>query len=236
MTDTVRSRPSRDRAIAGGFKAILFDWDGTLLSNSLHLKIENAGRLFSRSYPVTSDCVEASYRRHSGIARRSLFDRISTDCMGRTLTEDEFEGLSRAFTKANLESVSSRAQPRPEARASLEALRKTRCMLFVSTSASQEEVSALARHFDLAWLFVAILGSGPDFTKGPDHAAHVMATYDLDRRDLAAVGDESSDIRLQLEAGITAVGITGTEERDALLAAGAHLVIDDLAELVQYVA
>lgn len=236
MTDSVTSRPPRDRANPGGFKAILFDWDGTVLANSLHLKIQNAGRLFSRSYQVTADSVEASYRRHSGIPRRSLFDRISADCMGRALAEEEFEGLSRAFTAANLESVATKSRLRPEARASLEALLHRRCLLFVSTSASQDEVARLARHFDVDRLFTAILGSAPEFTKGPEHAAHVIATYDLDPRDLAAVGDESNDIRLQLEAGITAVGITGTEDRGALLAAGAHFVIDDLTELVPYVA
>ena len=225
---------SSTQGLAVRCKAFLFDWDGTLL-DSLPLKVENAVRLFATHYGVAPEAVRASYRRHSGMPRRELFDRIAVECTGHRLSDQRFEALSRAFSEANLRTITAKGVLRPNVRSSLEALRQRNCLLFVSTSASQQELALLVRHFGLDTYFEELLGSRPGFSKGLEHVAHVSATYHLCYEEMAGVGDEPHDIRLHRAAGITAIGITGTEERETLLAAGADLVIDDLAELVAYV-
>ena len=52
----------------GRFKALLIDWDGTLIE-SLPIKISNAAALFSELLEVDADDVAASYKRHSGVPR-----------------------------------------------------------------------------------------------------------------------------------------------------------------------
>ena len=216
------------------FRAFLLDWDGTLL-DSLPLKVENAVRLFATCYGVAPEAVRASYRRHSGMPRRELFNRIAAECTGHRLSDHEFEALSDTFSETNLQTIPAKGVLRPNVHSSLEALRQRNCLLFVSTSASQQELALLAQHFGLDTYFHELLGSSPGFSKGLEHVAHVGATYHLCHKEMASVGDEVHDIRLHRAAGITAIGITGTEERETLLAAGADLVIDELVELVVYV-
>ena len=216
------------------FRGFLLDWDGTLI-DSLPLKIENAAWLFSTRCGAAPDAVKASYRRHSGMPRRELFNRIAAECIGHRLSDHEFEALSHAFSEANLRTIATKGALRPNVRSALDTLQQRNCLLFVSTSASQQEVALLAQHFGLDTYFAELLGSSPGFSKGPEHVAHVRATYHLCYGEMAGVGDEGHDIRLHRAAGIAAIGITGTEEREALLVAGADLVIDGLAELVAYV-
>lgn len=214
------------------FKAYLLDWDGTLI-HSLPLKIENAARLFESRYGVSFEAVKASYARHSGIPRRDLFDRIAQDCLGRTLDDDEFPELSAAFSEGNREILLEQGRLRPGTLPALEGLSKAGRLLFISTSAAQEEMEPLARHFGVAPYCNGLFGSRPGFEKGPDHAAFVKKTYDLKRKDMAGVGDDANDIHLFHKAGLTAIGITGTHPRETLLEEGADAVIDNLTELIR---
>lgn len=215
-------------------KALLLDWDGTLI-DSLPLKIQNAGRLFAEDYGVEAAAVEAAYRRHSGIPRRALFDQIARDCMGRPLDEADFPGLSRRFSEGNVALVRESGSLRPGTLEALAALRSAGCLLFVSTSAMQDEMEPLALHFGVADFCTELLGSRPGFSKGPEHAAHVQTTYALTPAQVASVGDDVNDIVLAQKAGIACFGITGTVDRATLEAAGAARVVDTLGEVVAYV-
>ena len=215
----------------GAVRGLMLDWDGTLI-HSLPLKIENAGRLFAERYGVDAGEVHACYARHSGIPRRQLFDRVAEETIGRRLGEEEFAGLSEAFSAANRDVVVERGRLRPGTRETLEALRADGLRLFVSTAAAPSEVEPLARHFGVSALVDGVFGSRPGFGKGPEHVDYVRRTHDLDRAAMAGVGDDVSDIRLFREAGIVPVGITGTESRSALLDHGAEHVIDRLDELL----
>jgi phosphoglycolate phosphatase-like HAD superfamily hydrolase len=109
------------------------------------------------------------------------------------------------------------------------------CLLFVSTSAAQDEMQPLAELFGVAGFTMELLGSRPGFSKGPEHVAYIQLKYDLLPGHMAMVGDDKNDLVLAHAAGIFAVGITGTENRGTLAEAGADLVIDTLTELQDYV-
>lgn len=216
------------------YRAIVLDWDGTVVL-SLDLKVENAAQLFARRLGAAPDAVRQSYRRHSGVPRRALFERISEDCLGRGLTEGEFAGLSDAFTEANLRTIAAAAPLRPNLRPAVEAIRARSCVVVVSSSASEEELWALAPALGIAALFDELLGSRPGFSKGPEHVAHVRARYGVEPNEIAAVGDEPRDMALFGAAGVTPIGITGTCDPAELSAGGATSVINDLIELLPHV-
>ncbi len=216
------------------YKALLLDWDGTLIE-SLLLKIKNAGRLFAAIYGVDPADVEAAYRRHSGIPRRALFDKIALTCVGQPLSDAEFPTLSAAFSAGNVALIKKEGILRKDTLSALAALRDKGCRLFVSTSAVQEEMEPLAVHFGVSTFCTELLGSRPGFSKGPEHAAYIQDAYHLSAAEVASVGDDINDIKLAQRAGIACFGITGTEDRARLDDAGAAYVIDRLMEVAAYV-
>lgn len=217
------------------FKAFLIDWDGTLI-DSLPIKIENAAGLFGEHFGVHPKDVSTAYRRHSGVPRRILFDRIASDCVGHGLSEDEFAELSRTFTDRNRSRLAAEGSLRPGTLEALARLQKKGAMLFISTSAAQDEIDALAHHFGLDRLCAAIFGSKPGFSKGREHVRHVMEVFGFDLENLAGIGDDIQDMTLFNEAGIFAIGITGTRSKKELEQAGASLVIDNTEEVISRVA
>ena len=216
-------------------KVFLVDWDGTLV-DSLPIKISNAGELFQRRLGVDSAKVEASYSRHSGVPRRDLFDLIATDCRGEPLSDPEFESLSAEFTATNRTEIAARAKLRPGSTEALAKLGNNGRRVFISTASAQDEIDHLADAFGVARYCTEVMGSRPGFSKGPIHAGHVRTEYGVTADEMMGIGDDLQDIRLFREAGITAVGITGTRTKSELEDAGADLVIDNLGEIAARVA
>jgi phosphoglycolate phosphatase-like HAD superfamily hydrolase len=212
-------------------KALLIDWDGTLV-DSLPIKISNAAELFGSRFGSSTTQVRASYARHSGVPRHELFDLIAQDCVGRPLTDSEFTETSAAFTDLNRERVARDAEIRSGTLAALETLNERGVLLFISTATTQDEIDALAAAFGVSAYCTEVMGSSPGFTKGPVHADHVSKRYGVTKLEMAGIGDDEQDMRLFRSAGITAIGITGTRSRPELELAGAHIVIDNLDEVV----
>lgn len=219
---------------AAPIRAFLFDWDGTLI-DSLPLKIANAADLFAERFGADSKEVRESYARHSGVPRRILFDRISYDCRGTTLSNVEYDSLSDAFTERNRQSVSKNGALRPGAMSTLLQLQESGVLLYISTSAEQDEIDSLAGHFGLGQICHGIYGSRPSFSKGPDHAREVIELHGLSHADVAGVGDDVVDMELFRAAGIHPIGITGTRSRAELEEAGAEIVIDSLEDILTHV-
>ena len=219
---------------AGPFKALIIDWDGTLI-DSLPLKIENAAALFCERFGLDGADVAESYTRHSGVPRRVLFDRISFDCRGCILSDAEFDALSSAFTDQNNRRIAAEGDLRPGTISTLSRLRDLGVLLYISTAAAQEEIDLLARHFGLVQVCNGIFGSRPSFSKGPDHANEVIERHDLRRRDVAGIGDDTADMELFRASRIFPMGITGTRSRAELQSAGAEVVVDRLEDIVDYV-
>ena len=209
--------------------AILFDWDGTLV-NSVGVKARNAGLLFSQEYGVPFDLAEGAYRRWSGIPRRQWFDEALKGLGLPSLTEAEFTVLSKRFSDMNRFSIGE-IRSFPDARSTLDILRKFQVPLYVSSSADTQEVRAVAQALELDGYFCEILGSHQDFNKGIAHAQHVARQQAMPVSALVMVGDEPPDIVLGKAAGMVTIGKVGTYGREHLLALGPDYVIQRLDEL-----
>ena len=222
------------KALVEHCRAFLVDWDGTLV-DSLPIKRSNAAKLFADRLEADPAKITDSYSRHSGIPRRELFDSIASDCIGRPLDDREFAELSAEFTAMNQERVAKEGALRAGSVSVLARLRKAGRLVFISTAAAQHEIDLLAAGFGIAAECTEIMGSRPGFSKGPSHAAHVTEVYQIPSSEMAGIGDDEHDMRLFREAGILAVGITGTRSRLDLRAAGADLVVDYLDEVADHV-
>lgn len=218
-------------------RAVLFDWDGTLV-NSLDVKIHNAGILFQQRLDLAPEGVEAAYRKHSGIPRRQLFDAILADLGHPPLFDAAFASLSQAFSDKNREALRDRNRPGllPNATLlALENLLQTGCLLYVSSSADTDEVRDIAENLGLADYFMRsggeIFGSRPGFNKGSQHVEHICTQTRLSVDELVFVGDDPADIRLGQAAGVFTIAKAGTYSAAALQACKPDAIINSLDEL-----
>src|SRR3990172_2965869 len=84
-------------------KAIVFDWDGTVV-NTMQNKKNNASAIFAERYGAAHENVVRSYERYSGVPRKELFNLIAKENIGRELSPIEFNKLSSVFTLNNIDS------------------------------------------------------------------------------------------------------------------------------------
>jgi phosphoglycolate phosphatase-like HAD superfamily hydrolase len=218
-------------------RAVLFDWDGTLV-NSLDVKIRNAGLLFHQRLDLSSEGVERAYREHSGIPRRQLFDAILADLGQPPLFDASFASLSKAFSDKNREALRDRNRPGllPNSTLlALENLLQTGCLLFISSSADTDEIRDIAENLNLADYFIRsggdIFGSRPGFNKGSQHVEHICTRHKLSVDELVFVGDDPADIRLGQAAGVFTIAKAGTYPATALQAYKPDAIINSLDEL-----
>ncbi len=211
-------------------EVILFDWDGTLI-DSLSVKAGNAGRLFARVWGLSPESVARSYRKHSGIPRRQLFDAILLDHGLPPLEEELFAELSRQFSALNLQALSDGQILLPQTKQTLQKLVKAGLRLYVSSSAEPTEIEQIATNLGIRTYFQEILGSRGEFTKGKPHVKYVLQKEKTHPHKIAFIGDDLADIRLGRQAEVVTIGKAGTQPRAALEAAGADQVIDQIEEL-----
>ncbi len=218
-------------------RAVLFDWDGTLV-NSLDVKIRNAGILFHQRLDLAPEGVEEAYRVHSGIPRRQLFDAILADLGQPALNDENFALLSQAFSDANRNTLRDRSLQGLIPAATLlilESLLQIGCLLFVSSSAMTDEIKDIAGNLRLADYFMRsggdIFGSRPDFNKGSQHVEYICSHYRLNVEELVFVGDDPADIHLGQAAGVFTIARTGTYSAAALQIYKPDAIITSLDEL-----
>jgi phosphoglycolate phosphatase-like HAD superfamily hydrolase len=218
-------------------RVVLFDWDGTLI-RSLEWKIRNGGILFSEGFGVPAPDVEAAYRRHSGIPRRELFAAICEEVGLPALGEEQYAMMSARFSDMNRRVLLDPSTPGllpEETPLALQALREAGRVLYVSSSADQQEIIDIARSLGLYDYFAGtggeILGSKPGFYKGKQHVEHVCREQQVGLDEILFVGDEPSDIALGKEAGVWTAAKVGTYPAKKLAEAEPDILIESLMEL-----
>jgi phosphoglycolate phosphatase len=215
-------------------KGVLFDWDGTLV-DSLPMKIRNAGLLFSERLGVDRAAVEESYRRHSGIPRRHLFDSISEDVQGEPLPESVYGDLDKAFTERNKVGIRPEHTCAGAERLLVELRAAGASLLVVSSSAVPDDVQSAAEITGLAGHVDEVLGSLGAFSKGLGHVSYMCRKYALEPQDLCVVGDDKADVLLGREAGVHVIAKVGTRTVGELRELEPDGIINDLMELLQLV-
>lgn len=207
-----------------------FDFDGTLV-NSLDAKIKNAGIVFSEVLNIPQSLVVKKYKRYSGVSRRSLFDNISLDIIGRKLEEQEYEILDRKFDEKN-SIVYTRNIIYPNTLETLDIIKSSGMIIYLSSSVPQNTLSDIVRKLRIENYFKEVLGSEENCTKGIEHAKFICKQYSLLLENIAFVGDETADMKLAKNAGILPIGITNTTSKEKLINAGAGVVISKINELI----
>ncbi len=218
---------------------VMFDWDGTLI-RSLEWKIRNGGILFSDVFGVPAPDVEAAYRRHSGIPRPELFAAICQEVGLPALGEEQYAVMSARFSDMNRRVLLDPSTPGllpEETPLALQALQDAGMVLYVSSSADQQEIIDIARSLGLYDYFTVtggeVLGSKPGFYKGRQHVDYVCRKQQAGLDEIIFVGDEPTDIALGREAGVRVAAKVGTYAIEELAEREPDMIINSLTELAE---
>ncbi|GEM_PF-2186702 len=218
-------------------RVVMFDWDGTLI-RSLEWKIRNGGILFSEVFGVPAPDVEAAYRLHSGIPRRELFASICKEVGLPALGKEQYAMMSARFSDMNRRVLLDPSTPGllpEETPLALQSLREAGMVLYVSSSADQQEIIDIARSLGLYDYFIStggeVLGSKPGFYKGRQHVDYVCQKQQVGLDEILFVGDEPTDIALGKDAGVRVAAKAGTYPAGKLAEAQPDIIVESLTEL-----
>jgi len=122
----------------------------------------------------------------------------------------------------------------PHVRETIAAVTALGCRCSVASSRSNKSLHEFLEHMNLDSYFSLIIGAN-DVEHAKPHPEPVLKTLQalaVDPAEALVVGDMPVDIQMGLGAGTFTCGVSyGNSNREDLLAAGAHKVIDDFAEL-----
>jgi HAD superfamily hydrolase (TIGR01549 family) len=204
-------------------KAVLFDWDGTLL-DSAEASFRSFGRLFgSYSLPFDREAFERTY----------FPDWYRTyEAMG--LAPAHWEEADRRWLGFYTEEP---AQLLPGARAALERLVAAGIPLGLVTSGERERVVADLKRVELGEFFASIVCGTDLAARKPDPAPlrRGLGELGVAPGDAAYVGDSPDDVAMARAAGVFAIAVAGGyPNRTALLASGADLFAESLHDALAW--
>ncbi len=202
-------------------RAVIFDLDGVLVDSEYHSCSATAELLTARGIPMTE--VEVR-RRFLGKPIAAVYEHART--LGHELPESfarDKEDLYFAKAERELRAFDG-------ARAVAERLRAPKA---IASSGSPRKVAfsldttRLREVFDVVCTTAEVARGKP----APDLFLHTAEKLGVPATECAVIEDSEAGLEAARAAGALAIGVTTTLSRDALLAAGAHDVIDSITEL-----
>ena len=208
------------------YKAVLFDMDGTLLDTLTDLADAVNHVLAAHGYPLRT--VE-EVRVFVGNGARRLMERA----LPPEVTGDAFEALLEEYRAWYEAHTCVRTAPYPGVIAVLAALERAGVRCAVVSNKPDGATRALAERF-FPGLPAFGQRDGVPAKPAPDMVYRALEELGVDRRDAAYVGDSEVDVALARNAGLPLIAVSwGFRGRQALEDAGAELVVDDAAQLLE---
>ncbi len=204
-----------------GLRAVLFDWDGTL--------VDSAQKSFH--------CYASVFARYGIDYDTTLFERTYAPDWYRTY---EAIGLPReVWTEADarwLECYDSAPSPLlPGARQALEALAERRLVQGLVSSGDPRRVKRELEAHGVARFFAVVVCGGETVERKPhpEPLRKALAGLGLAPAQAAYVGDSPEDVVMARSAGVLAVGVPGGfPNREALAAAVPDLLCASLESAI----
>lgn len=207
-------------------RAVLWDLDGTLLDSKLSIRETMNTVLAERGLPAFTRAELDALIGHP------LRDILATKTADRALVEAMTHRYRAAYNESGWVTVRV-----AEGLADLvAALRQRGFHMAVVTSKGQQETETLLADLGIAHLFDAVVGDDDVRPLKPDPAPirEALRLVGVDAGNAVMVGDTTFDVGAAVGAGVPCVGVLwGTHDRATLLAAGAHAVARDAAELAK---
>ncbi len=208
-------------------KLLIFDFDGTLADTRELIVRTNQEAMRAMNHPVLPP------ERITPTIGLPLEEGLRT--MMPDVAADQLPEWVKTYRRI-FESLKGRIIPTlfPHVEETLQRLHGQGFVLTVASSRLSRSLNDFLRDMGIAPLFTYVLGADNVSKAKPDPEPVLQTLRDLGypASEALVVGDMPVDILMGLGAGAFTCGVTlGNSDRAALLAAGAHAVIDDFAEL-----
>lgn len=208
------------------YKAVLFDMDGTLLDTLADMAAAVNHILSVHGYPLRT--VE-EVRAFVGNGARKLMERA----LPPDVTGDAFEALLEEYRQWYEAHACVKTAPYPGVPAVLAALHRTGVRCAVVSNKPDGATRELAARF-FPGLPAFGQQDGIPAKPAPDMVYHALAELGVEASAAAYVGDSEVDVALARNAGLPLIAVSwGFRGREALEEAGAALVVDDAATLLE---
>ena len=215
------------------FKAVIFDWDGTLL-NTLEDLADSMNCVLERNRLPEHNLAAYRYFVGDGIemlVRRALpFEVASENDFQRFVREMKSEYASRWLLKT---------RPYPGVPEMLAAFAAAGIAMAVLSNkpddASNEIVKSLLPNID----FRIVLGATPERPKKPDPSAalEIASRLGISPEDFLFMGDTSIDMQTACAAGMFPVGaLWGFRPAEELIASGAKVLAAEAQNFIPWIA
>lgn len=219
----------KERRGAVGYKAVLFDLDGTLLDTLDDLAAAANRVLDAQGLPVHP--VDA-YRYFVGDGIAVLAERILPASLR---SPETIAATVAAFQNEYANNWNDRSAPYAGVPAMLDQLIAANLRLSILSNKPDAFTRLCVEQLLPQWRFDPLLGQRPGVAKKPDPAGafEVAARLGLGPAEILYVGDTAVDMRTAVAAGMDAVGVLwGFRGADELRQAGAWRLISRPEELV----
>lgn len=208
------------------YKAVLFDMDGTLLDTLADMAAAVNHILSVHGYPLRT---EEEVRAFVGNGARKLMERA----LPPDVTGDAFEALLEEYRQWYEAHACVKTAPYPGIPAVLAALHRVGVRCAVVSNKPDGATRELAARF-FPGLPAFGQQDGIPAKPAPDMVYHALAELGVEASAAAYVGDSEVDVALARNAGLPLVAVSwGFRGREALEEAGAALVVDDAATLLE---
>lgn len=208
------------------YKAVLFDMDGTLLDTLADMAAAVNHILSVHGYPLRT--VE-EVRAFVGNGARKLMERA----LPPDVTGDAFEALLEEYRQWYEAHACVKTAPYPGVPAVLAALHRAGVRCAVVSNKPDGATRELAARF-FPGLPAFGQQEGIPAKPAPDMVYHALAELGVEASAAAYVGDSEVDVALARNAKLPLVAVSwGFRGREALEEAGAALVVDDAATLLE---
>lgn len=208
------------------YKAILFDMDGTLLDTLADMAAAVNHILSVHGYPLRT--VE-EVRAFVGNGARKLMERA----LPPDVTGDAFEALLEEYRQWYEAHACVKTAPYPGVPAVLAALHRAGVRCAVVSNKPDGATRELAARF-FPGLPAFGQQDGIPAKPAPDMVYHALAELGVEASAAAYVGDSEVDVALARNAKLPLIAVSwGFRGREALEEAGAALVVDDAATLLE---
>ncbi len=208
------------------YKAVLFDMDGTLLDTLADMAAAVNHILSVHGYPLRT--VE-EVRAFVGNGARKLMERA----LPPDVTGDAFEALLEEYRQWYEAHACVRTAPYPGVPAVLAALHRAGVRCAVVSNKPDGATRELAARF-FPGLPAFGQQDGIPAKPAPNMVYHALAELGVEASAAAYVGDSEVDVALARNAKLPLIAVSwGFRGREALEEAGAALVVDDAATLLE---
>ncbi len=212
----------------GGWKAVVFDLDGTLTDTLGDLAAATNEALQRRGFPA---CPLESYRHMVGNGARKLIERA----LGGACTPERTEQVLQDFLKIYDADCLRYTRPYDGVEEALAFFRAKGVRMAVVTNKPEKQARKIVRHF-FGEELSPVYGGSPERRAKPDPGTvwQVLKELGVQREEALYVGDSDVDILTAKNAGVTGAGACwGFRGKEELRRAGADILLESPRDLIK---